>query len=176
MGILVVGNEKNFTALRDRLFTDRVPAAAVLRRANAALAAANPHADLGALVPGTVLTIPDVPELPDRGALSLDSSVHDGLTSLARELTSSLVAMRDEADGLIKEARVEHKQTIAAFDDDLVRRAADGDQELHAAIEAARSAIEQEEAGARDRLERLAQAADEWSKEIDELLTLAGPG
>jgi hypothetical protein len=175
MGILVVGSEKNFSDLQARLFEKRVPAA-VLRRANAALVAANPHANLGALLPGTVLTIPDVPELPDRGALSLDSSVGDGLARVAGEMTDSLVALRGEAEGLTEQAHAEHKRTLAAFDDKLVRRAAEADQELGAAIEAARNAIEQEAAGLDDRLRSLAAATDEWSAEIKELLSLAGSG
>ena len=174
MRILVVGNEKNFSDLQARLFGERVPAA-VLRRAHSALIAANPHAQLGALAPGTVLTIPDVPELPDRGALSLDTSVRDGLTRVARELTDELAALRKEAKGQTREAHAEHKQTLAAFDDDHVQRAAHGDQELAAALDAARGAIEQEAAGLDDRLRSLAEAADEWSQEIEQLLELAGP-
>lgn len=175
MGILVVGSEKNFSDLQARLFGERVPAA-VVRRAHAALIAANPHAQLGALAPGTVLTIPDVPELPDRGALSLDSSVRDGLTSVARELTDSLAALRDEAEGLTRQAHDDHKRTLAAFDDKAVQTAAKRDQELGAALDTSRAAIEQEAAGLDERLRRLAQATDEWSAEIAELLTLAGPG
>jgi hypothetical protein len=174
MGILVVGSEKNFSDLQARLFGERVPAAA-LRRAHSALIAANPHAQLGALTPGTVLTIPDVPELPDRGALSLDSSVRDGLTRVARELTDDLAALRDEAKRQARDARGEHKRTLAAFDDARVRRAADGDEELRVSLDAARDAIEQEAAGLDDRLRDLGQAADEWSKEIEQLLELAGP-
>jgi hypothetical protein len=173
MGILVVGNEKNFRDLRPRLFTGRVPAAA-LQRANAALAGANPHVDLGALQPGTVLTIPDVPEILDRGPLLLDASVQDRIAAVADELTSSLAAMRDEAKGQVRQARAEHKQTLAAFDDDLVRRAASGNPDLAAALDAARAAIEQDDADAAARLKGLSQSVDGWTAEIETLRKLAG--
>lgn len=113
--------------------------------------------------------------LPDRGALSLDPGVRDRLTRVARELTDELAALREEANGQTRPAHAEHKRTLAAFDDDNVRRAADGDQELAAALDAARGAIEQEDAGLDDRLRSLAEATDEWSKEIEQLLELAGP-
>ncbi len=173
MAVLVVGNEKNLTELRPRLFTGRVPAAA-LQRANAALVAANPHVDLAALVPGTVLTIPDVPEIPDRGALSLDPSVHGGVDAIAKELQRNLAAMLDEAEGVIRQERVEHKQTIAAFDDDLVHRAAEDNQDLAAALEAARDAIERAEAEASARLNGVRQAIERWNGEIETLRKLAG--
>lgn len=173
MGSLVVGSEKNFGDLHARLFEGRV-AAAVLRRASDALARANPHVDLDALAPGTILTIPDVAEIPDRGALSLDDSVRDGVAGIANELTSSLAGLRDDAERLEHEARTERKQTLAAFDDDLVRRAADGNQDLAAALDAARAAIEREDAEADDRLAGLAQSIDGWSAEIETLHKLAG--
>jgi hypothetical protein len=173
MAVLVVGKEKSFSDLRARLLPGRRSAAA-LARAKAALVAANPHANLEALVPGTVLTVPDVPDIPDRGELSLDGGVRDDLASVADELMSGLAAMRGDAEALTRQERVDFKRTIGAFDDDLVRRAAAGDQDLAAALDAARAAVEQRQSESDARLELIAVAADEWTAEIKALLELAG--
>ena len=62
MPVIIVGNEKNFTALRSRIFSGRVPTAAA-QEVSDAIAAANPHVDLNKLEPGTVLTVPDLPHV-----------------------------------------------------------------------------------------------------------------
>jgi len=173
MAVLVVGSEKNLSDLQARLFTGRASGAR-LQRAKAALAAANPHADLGKLKPGTVLTIPDVPEIPDRGALSLDDSVRGGVDGIATELTNSLAGLLGEAKAQTKQERAGRKETLAAFDDPLVRRAAKGNQDLAAALEAARAAIERDEADAEGRLDGVARSVDAWTAEIEELRKLAG--
>jgi hypothetical protein len=173
MAVLIVGSEKTFTDLRERLFTGRV-SSANLQRAKAAIAAANPHADLGKLAPGTVLTIPDIPEIPDRGALSLDASVRDGVDSIAAQLTDGLAELFGDAKEQSRQSRAERKETLAAFDDPLVRRAAKGNQDLAAALQAAREALERDEAEAVVRLEGLAQSIDSWSAEIETLRKLAG--
>ncbi len=77
MATLVVGSEKNLKDLRPRLFDGKVTAA-VAKRAGAAIADANPHVDIDALMPGTVLAIPDLPELVPGPALA-DDPLHGGL-------------------------------------------------------------------------------------------------
>lgn len=173
MAVLVVGSEKDLSALQARLFTGRVSRAR-LQRAKAALAAANPHANLAKLEPGTVLTIPDIPEIPDRGALSLDDSVRGGVDGIAQELTDNLAGLLGEAKAQTRQARAERRETLAAFDDPLVRRAAKGNQDLAAALDAARTAIERDEADSEGRLKGVARSVDAWSAEIEELRKLAG--
>jgi hypothetical protein len=173
MAVLVVGNEKDLSELQARLFSGRVSGAR-LQRAQAALAAANPHADLAKLKPGTVLTIPDIPEIPDRGALSLDDSVAGGIDAIATELANSLADLLGEAKAQNRQERAERKETLAAFDDPLVRRAAKGNQDLAAALDAARAAIERDEADADGVLDGVAKSVDAWTAEIEELRKLAG--
>ena len=73
MPVLIVGKEKNFAALRPRLFSGPISTAAA-REVSEAIAAANPDADLSALQPGTILTVPDSPHLSVRGDVSLDDT------------------------------------------------------------------------------------------------------
>ncbi len=173
MGVLVVGSENNFSELRSRLFDGRV-STAVARRASKALAEANPHVDLSSLVPGTVLTIPDVPEIPARAELSLDDSVRDGVAGIATALTGTLVALRDEAALLEREARAERERTAEGLGDEAVKRAAAGDQDLAAALDAAARGLEDEEGATEGRRAGLEAAIEEFSGEIEALRKLAG--
>ena len=78
MPVIIVGTEKNFAALRPRLFRGRVSTAAV-KETTDALAAANPHVDLEALQPGTILTVPDLPHVKVEGDVSLDDTTKQRL-------------------------------------------------------------------------------------------------
>src|SRR5262245_52883912 len=74
MSVIIVGAEKNFAALRPRLFSGSVSTKAA-GEVSAAIQEASPHADLKALTPGTVLTIPDdLPHVAVVGDLSFDAT------------------------------------------------------------------------------------------------------
>src|SRR2546426_12797247 len=89
MAVIVVGTEKNFAALRPRLFSGKVSAAAV-KETTEALAAANPDVDLQALQPGTILTVPDLPHVSVKGDVSLDDTTKQMLEGLANAGASAL--------------------------------------------------------------------------------------
>ena len=116
MPVIVVGAEKNFAALRPRLFTGKVSNEAV-REVTEAIAAANPHADLKALEPGTVLTIPDHPRLSTRGDLSLDEStttqVLEGIAKAGADSLEQLVAAARENESA---AASDRKRLAKALD------------------------------------------------------------
>ena len=82
MPVIIVGTEKNFAALRTRLFSGRV-SNAKLQEVTEAVAEANPHVDLNSLKPGTVLTIPDSPHLSVSGDISLDDSTKELVDAVA---------------------------------------------------------------------------------------------
>ena len=106
MPVLVVGTEKNFAALRPRLFTGRVSTRDA-RAVAEAIRAANPDVDLDRLTPGTVLTVPECVGARMGRELSLDQ------TSPRRSARSSTQA-RAALDELVTAARAASARSLRA--------------------------------------------------------------
>ena len=109
MPVIIVGNEKNFTALRSRIFSGRVPTAAA-QEVSDAIAAANPHVDLNKLEPGTVLTVPDLPHVKVAGDLSLDDTTKQVLAGIAQSGADALADIVAAAKSADRDAAAERKQ------------------------------------------------------------------
>jgi hypothetical protein len=171
MAVLVVGTEKNFTALRPRLFTARVSPAAA-REAKEAVAEANPDVDLDDLQPGTVLTIPDAPRLSVRGELSLDETPKRALEGVAVAGAQALEELSAAAQAAERERGAERERLTAALDSGELQAAMRKEAGLKADVEATRAALEEEEARANDRTAALKQAQADWTKEMEALREL----
>jgi hypothetical protein len=173
MPTIVVGTEKNFTALRPVLFEGRV-STAVVGEAREAIREANPHADLEKLEPGTVLTVPE--NLPGI-AVAPHPVVAVGSTEAVGGLS---VHGRVELDALAEAAKAretvtrgERKQVAKAFDSPALAAAMKRDKQLAADVEAARSALDEEDARAKERAAELKKAQAEWAAGLDSLAALA---
>jgi len=168
MPILVVGSEKNFAALRPRLFTGRVSPKAAGEVA-AAIREANPHADLDKLEPGTVLTIPETAKVSVRGELSLGETVRaavEGLSNAGKEALEELAATAAAREAEASEERKQLAKTLRSKElDGPIRQ----DKALAADIEAARTAVTEEEQRSGERAAALDQARAEWTTELDAL-------
>ena len=168
MPIVVVGAERNFAALRSRLFSGRVSTAAAGRVADA-LRRANPHIDLDDLRPGTVLTVPDLPEVSVERELSLDEASSRAVDALFEAGTEALEGLVAAAQVLERERAAERKQLAKALDSREVRAAASQDPALAADLEATRGAVADEEAAAKERAAALKRARAEWGEELEAL-------
>ena len=116
MPVIVVGTEKNFAALRPRLFTGKVSNEAV-REVTEAVAAANPHVDLKALEPGTVLTDPGPPAaLHPRRSVARHSTTKQVLEGIAKAGADSLEQLVAAARTTESDAAAERKQLAKALD------------------------------------------------------------
>ncbi len=171
MPVLVVGTEKNFTALRPRLFTGRVPTAAA-REIKEAVAKANPDADLDDLQPGTVLTIPDAPRLAVRGDLSLDETPKRALEAVAVAGAQALEELAAAAQAAERERGAERKRLAAALDSRELDATMRKEAGLKRDVEATRAAVAEEEARANDRAAALKRAQSEWTEEMTALREL----
>lgn len=171
MPVLVVGTEKNFTALRPRLFTGRVSTVAA-REIREAVAEANPDVDLDALQPGTVLTVPDEPRLAVRGELSLDETPKRALEAVAVAGAQALDELASAAQATERERAAERKRLAAALDSGELDAAIRKEPGLKADVEATRTALEEEEARAKDGAAALKQAHSEWTREMTALREL----
>ena len=171
MPMIVVGTEKNFAALRPRLFEGKVSTAATQDVA-AAVKAANPDVDLDKLEPGTVIYVPDSPHVAVQGGLSLD----DGTTGMLAGLSEAgAAALKDVATAARKretEAAAERKQLAQSLKGTQVTAATRKDKALAAGLKAARHALTQEDAQAKARSAALKQAQSEWGKELTALKNL----
>lgn len=167
MATLVVGSETNLKDLRPRLFAGKATAA-VAKRTGAAIAEANPHVDIDALTPGTVLEIPDLPDVTVGPVLAGDP-LHSGTATVDTELRASLAALRKEAAVVERSARAQRKAASAALDDPQVAELAKENPELASNIEAARIALKDADGAAKDRAAALEAAIAEWTAELDAL-------
>jgi hypothetical protein len=169
MPVLVVGTERNFAGLRRRLFPGRRLPKATAARVADAIRAANPHADLDALRPGTVLSIPDLPEI----TVDTGPSVADTAAAATADVRGPLGPVLEE---LMTAARAREEQDAkerAALRGLLDRRevadATGADADLARDVEEIRAAVTAEEEAAPARQEALHRAHAEWRVELDAL-------
>jgi hypothetical protein len=172
MPVIVVGAEKNFAALRPRVFSGRVTGDA-LREVTDAVAAANPHADLEKLEPGTVLTIPDHPRISTRGDLSLDdSTTKQVLEGISNAGAKALEQLMETARKTESEARAERKRLAKALDVKELDAAGRKDKALAAELKTAAEAVAGEEAAAKERAAALDEARAAWNSELKSLKSM----
>jgi len=172
MPVIIVGDEKNFAALRPRLFSGKVSNEAV-RAVTDAVAAANPHADLKALEPGTVLTIPDHPRVSTRGDLSLDDvtmkQVFDGISNAGAGALEQLAATARRTESVAVAERKRLAKALEAKELDAARRR---DKTLAADLKAAAEGIASDEAAATERAVALDEARAAWNAELKTLKSM----
>jgi hypothetical protein len=168
MPVIIVGNEKNFTALRSRIFSGRVSTAAA-QEVSAAIAAANPHVDLNKLEPGTVLTVPDLPSVKVSGDLSLDDTTKQVLQGIAQAGSDALDDIVAAARSAERDAAAERKQLTATLSSTELGGAAGRNKDLGDDVKAVQKAVSDEEKAAKDRTAALQQASDTWNAELKTL-------
>jgi hypothetical protein len=173
MPVIIVGTEKNFAALRSRLFSGRVSSAR-LQEVTDAVAEANPHADLNSLKPGTILTIPDSPHLSVAGDISLDDSTKeliDAVANAGSDALDDLVATARVAD---RDAAAERKQLAATLARPELGEVAKKDQAFSEDLETVKKAVDDDEAQAKKRTAGLQEATTSWKSELESLKELLG--
>ena len=172
MPVIIVGAEKNFAALRPRVFSGKVSNEAV-REVTDAVAAANQHADLKALEPGTVLTIPDHPRVSTRGDLSLDDSttkqVLEGISNAGANALEQLTATARTTESTAAAERKRFAKVLEAKELDSAGRK---DKLLAADLKTAAEGIAGEEDAAKQRAAALDEARTAWNAELKKLKSM----
>lgn len=168
MPVIIVGAEKNFAALRPRLFSGSV-SNKVVHDVTEAIAAANPHADLKALQTGTVLTVPDHPRVSVQGDLSLDATSTQAIDGVIQMGINALEELSSTAETVARDAVAEGKRLVKLLSDPEIQAAADKDDGIAADLDAAREAAAAEDADAKQRTTAFEQARAEWTNELNEL-------
>jgi hypothetical protein len=170
--VLVVGSEKSFKDLRRRLFADASVSSAAAKRVRDALVEANPHVDLARLRPGTVLTIPDRPEIHAVEDLSLGGVVQTSLDDAARALDELVAEAASAASGADREERAGIEDALRALDDDTVGRQASADPDAERALEQAVSGLKRAADAFEERKALRAASVEAWRAELSELRAL----
>src|SRR5215213_608361 len=170
MPVIVVGEEKNFAALRPRLFAGVRLSPTAAKDAAEAIATANPHANLEKLEPGTVLTVPDdVPKLSVVEDVSLHAPSARAVAGLAAAAGSTLDAVAASARELERRAVAERKQLAKTLASTELDAAARKDKTLKAALAAASEAAAREEEAAKGRAAALESARTSWAADLETL-------
>jgi hypothetical protein len=169
MPVIVVGAEKNFAALRRRLFSGSVSTKAA-GEVSAAIQAANPHADLKALRPGTVLTIPDdLPHVAVGGDLSVDPTTRQVAVRIVTAGTTTLTELTSAVQSGAKDTAAARRRLAKTLSGQELTDAAAKDKAIAASLAAAQEALAAADAGAQARADALAQAQSEWNAELEAL-------
>ena len=167
MAVLVVGNERNLAGIRARIVTGTVSRAAA-KRIGEAFRQANPGVDFDALRPGTILTVPSIPELSEHAGLSLDDAVGKAADTAVANASEILDGLGEVAARLMKQARAERREVAKAMDGEGVRGAIERIRGLGDDVEAVHRAIDQAEAESKDRAAAVRKARDQWGEELKE--------
>jgi hypothetical protein len=164
MPTIVVGTEKNFSALRPVLFEGRVSAATAAGAAEA-IKEANPQVDLDKLEPGTVLTVPEgVPgvRVEPEPAVVVSTGPEGPVGALPSRGKVELDALAEAAKARDAAARAERKRLDKAFESPQLAAAMKRDKQLAADVESARNAMAEEEGKAKERAAELKKAQADW--------------
>jgi hypothetical protein len=172
MSVIVVGSEKNFAALRPRLFSGSVSTKAA-GEVSAAIQEANPHADLKALTPGTVLTVPDdLRRVSVAGELSLDVDTTARAAGVVEAGAATLGRIAEVArEGAAGDAAL-RRSLARSLAGKQIGAAAGQDKAVAASLEAARKALGEADAASKTRADALAQAQARWNEELNALQAL----
>jgi hypothetical protein len=173
MAVLVVGSEKSFAAVRARVATGTVSGAAAKRIADA-FRKANPGVDLDQLQPGTILVVPDLPELTPRGNITLDDGVMQAADLALASATEALDGLVETAARQRREAGVERRRVAKAMDAGELREIADRIPGLLEDLEVVRRGLEAGDAADKEHTGALKKAQGQWAEDLQAFRKLLG--
>ncbi len=173
MAVMIVGAEKNLSQLKSRLFKGRVSNASFSKVAEA-VRRANPQVDLDRLAPGTVLTIPEMPEVHVRGDLSVDEITKAAIDQVSEQFNAALQSVGNASSARAKAAKARRTRASRAIESASVKKEARSNKELGAEVKAVKQAIAAQQEVDKRNSALTKQAIRQWSKDLEDLRSLAG--
>jgi len=168
MRVFVVKNETSADDVRRRLLKPGVSAARA-KTLEDGVRAANPHVDLDALRPGTVLIVPDHPDLaPDESG----STTLGGAGMSVDQLTAALPRVAAVVERGAEAARRRGEELRRALDTREVRRAAESDDRLRAEVDRLADVVEDEQRRAEAWAAAVRAQSDRWQAALNNLKQL----
>jgi hypothetical protein len=173
MRVVVVKDERDAGELRRRLLKPGVTAARG-RLIEDSIRTANPHVDLDDLRPGTVLVVPDHPDLADEPdetgrRAPAGGAVIGGVRLSAVQLASALPRVADAARRSAERSNDRAEELRRALDASEVRRAADGDDRLRTEVERLAGAVADEQRRTEAWAEAVRVQSEQWRAALDDL-------
>ena len=139
------------------------------QRAEELLRAANPHVNLKRVRPGTVIVVPDAPELRTDDTLALEAPV----LGRKAEITARLQALFEQGNAALDRAAAERDLVVERLKSTAVRRVERGTDEDSATakrlLTGVRDRLAAESKAAEQEREALKEQLDRGLKEIEEL-------
>lgn len=165
--MIIVGNERNFAALRPRLFAGAVSS----KVASQVWRGSRPRSvDLARLAPGTVLEIPDhLPSVSIDRAVALDSGSQQAIAAVLNAGAASIAGLVAGAKARQDEVQSARKPLAAALTSNALLAPRRKDPSLGPRIAAAQKALAAADAADKERRAVLAQAHRQWRQELEGL-------
>lgn len=168
MAVLIVGSETDLAGLRHRLFRGR-PTKKSQQTAFAAMRKANPGIDFDRLKPGTVLVLPEIPEIHAPDEVSTGSVIGDSLSDIVGRLGDAVGETESGAAEAAKRSKAEQRRLTGLLKREEVRAASEKNPRLAEALAAAEAAI-----ATRAETEKASATANkrafrQWAGELDAL-------
>jgi hypothetical protein len=167
--LFVITHQADAAAISQSLLGGRVGAAkreAVI----AALRRANPAIDLDAVQPGTIIVIPD---LPDINAVSEDP-VAGAVDDLLTRTNGAVQQLRGAADAAEQQRRVDADEARAILGSAEVEQQSGNLPELKANVESVRAELDKDDAEAEAGREEFERASESWLRDLEVLRKLTG--
>jgi len=141
-----------------------------------AIAAANPHADLNALTPGTVLTIPDLPRVNVAGDISLDDATKAALAQVAEEAGNTLDQLVATSHGVDRDDASERDDLNKAINGTQINAILSrvDDKNLANDMKALKKAVTDEQQASVARAAALTETSSAWSADLKTLQGMLG--
>jgi hypothetical protein len=167
--LFVITHQADATAISQSLLSGRVGAAkreAVI----AAIRRANPTIDLDTVQPGTIIVIPDLPDVNDVG----DDPVAGAVDDLLTRTSDAVQQLRDAADSAEQHRRADADDVRALLDSAEVEQQSAHRPELTANVESVRAELDTDDAAAEAGRAEFERASQSWLRDLEVLRKLTG--
>jgi hypothetical protein len=168
MRVYVVKSETSADDVRRRLLKPGATAARA-KALDDSLRAANPHVDLGDLRPGTVLVVPDHPDLADDDA---ETTVTGGAALGVDLLAAALPRVAAGVERGAEASRQRGEELRTALRTTEVRRATESDDRLRAEVERLGEVVAEEQRRADAWAEAVREQSAQWQAALANLKQL----
>jgi hypothetical protein len=168
---IVIENERSLAGLNRRLFRRGTPAAEI-DRLHDRIRADNPGVDFENLRPGTVVRVPDSPDVRVRPESTFQDTVAEGLERLRGEAERDVASRRKAAREELKGSAAERRAMAKHLGTRRIRSVLEKFPDLAPTVDGAREALLADAEDDLRRAEAAEAAAEQWAAELEVLRRL----
>ena len=168
---IVIENERSLAGLNRRLFRRGTPREEI-DRLHDRIRADNPEVDFENLRPGTVVRVPDSPDLRVRPESTFQDTVAEGLERLRGEAEQDVASRREVAREELKGSVAERRAMAKRLGSRRVRAVVEKFPDLAPTVDGAREALLVDAEDDLRRAEAVEAATEQWAAELEILKRL----